>query len=279
VLVSHSFGGGCDVADRRLCLITGASAGIGAAFARVYAAHGWDVALTARRTDRLTSLADEIRLRYGVETLTITQDLADPAAPEKILAEIEGHGRVVDALVNNAGYGPQTSFAPGSWDQHKTFLQVMLTAPTELAHRVLPGMIDRRFGRIVNVASMAGLLPATPTETLYGPTKSFMIRFSQSLHLEARDQGVHVSVICPGFTYSEFHDVTGSRATVSQAAPPWAWMGSDEVAEAGYEAAEANRALCVPGAPNKTIAALLKLTPDEWVLHLTARHAASLSRV
>jgi hypothetical protein len=264
---------------RRLCLITGASAGIGAAFARVYAAHGWDVALTARRADRLAALADELRLRYGVEALTVPDDLTDPAAPERIMAEIEGQDRAVDALVNNAGYSSTSGFAADPWADHRAFLQVMLLAPTELAHRVLPGMLDRRFGRIVNVASVAGLLPASAGDTLYGPTKSYLIKFSQSLHLETREAGVHVTALCPGYTYSEFHDVNGSRAKVSAAFPEWVWMGADEVAAAGYEAAEANRAVSVPGAPNKAIAAMLKLVPDDWTLQLTARHAGRLGRL
>jgi short-subunit dehydrogenase len=267
------------LADRRLCLITGASSGIGAALARVYASHGWDVALTARRADRLAALSDEIRLRHGVHILTITGDLADPATPERILAEVEGEGRVIDALVNNAGYSLPSGFAANAWADHRAFLQVMLLAPTELAHRVLPGMLDRRFGRIVNVCSVAGLLPSTAGDTLYGPSKSYLIKFSQGLHLETRDHGVHVSALCPGYTYSEFHDVNGSRPKVSQAFPEWVWMGADEVAEVGYEAAEANRPMAVPGAPNKAITALLKIVPDDWTLQLAARHAGRLGRL
>jgi short-subunit dehydrogenase len=267
------------LADRRLCLLTGASAGIGAAFARVYASHGWDVALTARRADRLAALADEIRLRYGVETLVLPADLADPATPEKLIAAIDSHGRVADALVNNAGYSSTRGFAATPWTDHRAFLQVMLTAPTELAHRVLPSMLDRRFGRIVNVCSVAGLMPSTAGDTLYGPTKGFLMKFSLGLHLELRERGVHVSALCPGYTYSEFHDVNGSRAKVSQAFPEWIWMGADEVAETGYEAAEANRPLSVPGAPNKAIAAILKVVPDEWTLQLAARHAGRLGRL
>jgi len=265
--------------SRRLCLITGASAGIGAAFARVYAAHGWDVALTARRAERLHQLADELRMRYGVETLVAPADLCDPAAPERLLADIEGQGRVVDALVNNAGYSKVNGYAGHPWSEHRAFLQVMLLAPAELAHRVLPDMVDRKFGRIVNVCSVAGLLPATGGDTLYGPTKSWLIKFSQGLHLEMRDKDVHVSALCPGYTWSEFHDVNGSRQRMNQAVPDWLWMGADEVAEAGYEAAEANRPVCVPGAPYKTVAALLKALPDDWTLQLTARHAGRLGRI
>jgi short-subunit dehydrogenase len=264
---------------RRLALITGASAGIGQAMARVYAAHGWDVALTGRRAERLHQLADEIRMKYGVETLIAPADLAEPTAPEKLLAEIGAEGRVVDALVNNAGYSLTGGYAPHAWADHRAFLQVMLLAPAELAHRVLPDMLERKFGRIVNVCSVAGLLPATGGDTLYGPTKSFLIKFSQGLHLEVKDRDVHVSALCPGYTWSEFHDVNGSRSKISQAIPEWLWMDADEVAEAGYEAAEANRPVCVPGAPYKTAAALLKALPDDWTLALTARHGSRLGRL
>ncbi|UTP39720.1 SDR family oxidoreductase [Phenylobacterium sp. LH3H17] len=256
--------------DRRLALVTGASAGIGAAFARIFASHGYDVALTARRTDRLDKLAEEIRLRYGVETLTATADLAEPGAPTAILERLTAHGRVVDALINNAGYGIPGGFLETPWEAHAAFLQVMLTAPTELAHRVLPGMVERRFGRIVNVASLAGLIPGSAGATLYAATKSYLVKASQSLHLENQATGVHVSALCPGFTYSEFHDVNHTRDQISRGAPAWMWLGADEVAAAGYEAVEANRPICVPGAPNKAIAAVAKLVPDDWALALMA---------
>jgi short-subunit dehydrogenase len=256
--------------DRRLALVTGASAGIGAAFARILAGHGYDIALTARRTDRLQALADEIRLRAGVETLTVAADLADPEGPGQILDHLTAHGRTVDLLVNNAGYGLPGAYAETSWRDQAAFIQVMMTAPCELAHRTLPGMLERGFGRIVNVASLAGLIPGAAGHTLYGASKSFLIKFSQSLHLETRDRGVHVSALCPGFTFSEFHDANGTRAMVDASTPAWAWMGADEVAAAGYEAVEANRPVCVPGAPNKAVAAFAKLIPDEWGLALLA---------
>ncbi len=257
----------------RLALVTGASAGIGAALARVYAAHGYDLALTARREDRLRALADDIRLSHGIEVLIIPADLAQPSAPLAILDEIESHGRAVDALVNNAGYGIAQAYADTAWEQQRDFLQVMVTAPCELAHRVLPGMIDRRFGRIINVASVAGLMAGSPRTGLYGAAKALLLRFSQTLHLEAATAGVHVSALCPGFTYTEFHDVNNTRAQVGEQAPPWIWMGADEVAAAGYEAAEANRPICVPGAPNKAIAAIAHLIPDEWAMALMSRRA------
>jgi hypothetical protein len=265
--------------DRKLALVTGASAGIGAAFARILASHGYDLALTARRADRLDALAEEIRLRYGVETLTVAADLAEPEAPGQILDHLTAHGRTVDALVNNAGYGVPGAYADSPWREHAAFIQVMVTAPCELAHRVLPGMQQRRFGRIVNVASLAGLVPGTAGATLYGASKAFLVRFSQSLHLEGAGDGVHVSALCPGFTYSEFHDVNGTRALISGSTPAWLWLGADEVAAAGYEAVEANRAICVPGAPNKAIAAFAKAIPDDWALALMASQGSRFRKV
>jgi hypothetical protein len=264
---------------RRLCLVTGASAGIGQAFARIFASHGYDVALTARRGERLEQLAEEIRLRYGVETLAIPADLADPAAGERLTQTLAANGRVVDALVNNAGYGLRGAYAATPWEEERAFLQVLLVAVCDLTHRVLPGMVERRFGRIVNVASLAGLAPGAPGRTLYGAAKSFLVKFSESLHLETRDQGVHVSALCPGLTYSEFHDVNGTRESLGRLTPEWLWLGADEVAAAGYEAVEANRPICVPGAPNKAIAAVVKLIPDDWALALMASQGPRFRKV
>ncbi|MFO1014063.1 MAG: SDR family oxidoreductase [Caulobacteraceae bacterium] len=264
---------------RRLALVTGASAGIGAALARLYASHGYDVALIARRADRLEALAEDISLRYGVETLTIAADLSERDTPDEILARVTAEGRQVDALVNNAGYGVPGTYAAANWQTHQAFLNVMTVAPCELAHKVIGGMIERRFGRIINVASLAGLAPGTPGATLYAASKAFLVKFSQSLHLEVKDSGVHVSALCPGFTYSEFHDVTQTRAEVTADVPAWMWMGADEVAAAGYEAAEANRAICVTGAPNKAIAALAKLAPDEWLMALVSGRARRMRNI
>ena len=255
----------------RLALVTGASSGIGASFARLFASRGYDLAITARRSDRLAALADEIRLRHGVEILIIPADLAQPDGVDGILAEIGAHGRSVDALVNNAGFGVPGSFIAASWDEQQAFLKVLLVAVCEMTHKVLPGMLERRFGRIVNVASMAGLAPPAPGSVMYSAAKAFVVKFSQGLHLETRGSGVHVSALCPGYTFTEFHDANGTRAQISDETPVWMWMGADEVAAVGFEAVEANRPVSVPGAPYKAAAALSKLLPDEWGMALMAR--------
>lgn len=259
--------------ERRLALVTGASAGIGAAFARLLAARGYDLALTARRADRLDALAAELRQGFGVTVLTAPADLAEAGAADGILDHVAQQGRHIDALVNNAGYGLPGAFADTRWEDQRDFLQVMVTAPTELAHKVVGGMVDRRFGRIVNVASLAGLVPGAAGHTLYGAAKSYLIKTSQSLHLETAPHGVHVSALCPGFTFSEFHDVNGTRAQVSGATPRWLWMDAGPVVAAGWRAVEANQAVCVPGAANKALAALAKLVPDDLALAIIARQS------
>lgn len=264
--------------DRKLALVTGASAGIGAAFARNLASRGYDLALTARRADRLDQLAGEIRSRHGVEALTIAADLADPAAPGRVLSALAGHGRSVDVLVNNAGYGLTGTYAETTWGDQQAFIQVMVTAPCELAHRVAGGMRERRFGRIVNVASLAGLLPAAAGHTLYAASKAMMVRFSQSLHLELRPAGVHVTALCPGFTLTEFHDVNGTRELADASLPRWIWQDAEAVVEAGWRAAEANRPVCVPGAINKAIAGFTRVIPEDWALALMASQGGRLRK-
>ncbi len=245
---------------RKLCLITGASAGIGMALAREFAAHGWDLALTARRKDRLQDLAEELKARYGVDSLIIGADLSKKSAPKAIIKAIHDAGRQVDGLVNNAGYGLPGTFCEPGWKDHEAFLQVMLNAPLELCHLTVPGMRERKYGRIMNVASLAGHLPGSSGHTLYGADKSFLIKFSESLHGENIAHGIHVSALCPGFTYSEFHDVNDTRPMVSKM-PNYIWQTSEDVAKTGFAALEKNAPVFIPGLINKTIASITKLLP------------------
>lgn len=263
----------------RTVLITGASAGIGAALARVYAAHGWGLALTARRADRLETLAAEIRDRFHVPVVTAPLDLADPSAPDRLLERLAQKAMVIDGLVNNAGYSRTGGFLGSHPADQDALLRVMLLAPVELTRRVLPGMVERGFGRVLNVASLAGLTPATAGDTLYGPTKSFLIKASQGLWLETRGTGVNVTVLNPGYTLTEFHDVNGSRAQVSAAYPAWMWMDADRVARIGHDACEAGRPAVTPGLANKALSMLPRVLPNRLALAVVARHARRLERL
>ncbi len=260
--------------SRCRALVTGASAGIGAAFARALAAQGCDLVITARRAERLQALAEELGREHGVAVTVAPADLADPAAPAAMVDQLREHGLDIDILINNAGYGVPGTFDSQPWETHRDFIQVLMTAPTELAHRLLPGMRERGYGRIINVASLAGHLPGSTGHTLYAAAKAYLIKFSQSLALENRDHGIKVSALCPGFTWSEFHDVTGARELVSKM-PKWMWMDAERVVAEGLAAVERGRAVYTPGRINRSIKAIAELLPDRLALHLTAKNSKS----
>jgi len=263
---------------RPTVLITGASAGIGAALARVYAGHGWDLILTARRNGPLQALADELALT-GAASTVLTEDLADPAAPRRLFDAVLERGLAVDGLINNAGFSRNAGFLNTGPADHRAMIQVMLAAPVELARLFAPAMVERVHGRILNVASLAGQMPATGGDTLYGPIKSFLIKASQGLHLELRGTGVHVTALCPGYTLTEFHDANGTREAVSSAYPAWMWQTAEHVARVGYEACEANRPKVTPGIMNNVLAGLAKHLPDRVALGMVGGHAKRLKRI
>lgn len=256
--------------SNRRALVTGASAGIGEAFARELARRGHDLVLTARRADRLEALAEELRDRHAIEAIVAPLDLARPDGPEALVAALEAQGLAIDVLVNNAGYGVPGYFNEQPWSTHAAFIQVLMTAPTELAYRLLPGMKARGYGRIVNVASLAGHVPGSAGHTLYAASKAYLIKFSQSLALEGKGTGVHTTAVCPGFTYSEFHDVTGSRNLVSKM-PAFMWMDALTVARQGLDAVDAGTAVYVNGGVNRAIKTLFKLLPDGLALKMIER--------
>ena len=264
---------------RRTVLVTGASAGIGAALARTYAAHGRDLILTARRAAPLQALADELRTRHGINATVLMEDLADPKAPARLAAAVSAEGLSVDGLVNNAGFSRTAGFLNTDPADHAAMLQVMLTAPIELARLFAPAMVARGYGRILNVASLAGQMPATGGDTLYGPIKSFLTKATAGLHLELRGTGVHVTALCPGYTLTEFHDVNGTRDQVSAAYPAWMWQSAGHVARVGYRACEANRPKVAPGLMNNLLAALAKHLPDAVALRMVGGHAKRLKRI
>jgi short-subunit dehydrogenase len=191
-------------------------------------------------------------------------DLANINQPQIIFNYCKNSKINIAMLVNNAGYGVPGDFEKNEWFTHKDSLQVMLNSVVELCHLFYPAMLENKYGRIINVASLAGFAPPTAGHTLYGATKSFVIRFSHSLHLEGKDKGIHVCALCPGFTYTEFHDVNGTRPMVSKL-PKFMWMNVKDVVKQGINAVETNQAVKVNGKINRIIAALSSALPDSIV--------------
>src|SRR6266550_1151923 len=246
--------------SRCAALITGASAGIGAALARVFASHHFDVVLTARRADRLSALAEELRSVHGIKARAMPADLARVQSCAELVQALDSEGVTIDALVNNAGYGVPGFYRETTWETQRDFIQVLVTAPCELTHRLLPGMTRRGYGRILNVASVAGLMPGSASHTLYGGAKAMLIKFSQSLHSEQKGTGVHVTALCPGFTYTEFHDVTGTRGAMDRL-PKLLWLSAERVASEGYQAVMKNEPICIPGVQYRLISTFARLLP------------------
>ena len=253
----------------RTALITGASAGIGAAFAELYASKDFDLVLTARRADKLNAVAARLRERYGRQVDAVVIDHSDPEAARHLCAELDARGITVDVLVNNAGYGVPGRYDDVPWETQDAMLRVMVVGVAELTRRLWPGMIARRYGRVINVASLAGLVPAPAGHTLYGATKAFLIKFSEALAEEGRPHGVHATAICPGFTRSEFHDVTGTREQMNKL-PSWFWLDADTVARTGFDAVEAGVSVYVTGRLNRAIALAVRYVPN-WIIFAVGR--------
>ena len=263
--------------ENRHVLITGASAGIGQALARVFARHGYNLAVTARRGERLCALKTELENKYQIRVHALPADLANPDAPDEIAGTLRQREIHIDGLVNNAGYNLRGAVTESRWQDKHDLLQVMAIAPYALTQHFLPGMRERKFGRILNVASVVGLLPGGVSNSLYAGVKAMQVAFSEALHADEKAHGLHVTALCPGLTYSEFHDVDGSRADM-QRSPRILWHSSESVAEAGYAALSRNNAICVPGVFYKAVIAGARIIPRRLANTLVARIARAGGR-
>jgi short-subunit dehydrogenase len=239
--------------------VTGASSGIGEAFAEFLAARQFDLVITARREARLRIVADRLSEQHGTRVDVIPCDLTNADAPAALCAEIDRRGLTIDALVNCAGFGVPGLYTAAEWNSHQAMLQLLVSAPCELTHRLLPSMIARGFGRIVNVASTAGVA-ALPAGTMYSAAKTMLVRFSESLAKEVAPHGVHVTAICPGLTATGFHAAPGMRETVA-ATPRWLWMEPSAVAREGWAAVSRGRPVAVSGRINRLQVALFRWMP------------------
>lgn len=243
----------------RTALVTGASAGIGAEFAKLLASEGYSLLLVARRRERLQQLAAELSERHGVRCETFAADLAAPKASASIVDYAKSLGLSIDVLINNAGLSGKTAFGATPWENLHGEIQVMVTALTELCHRVLPGMRDRGWGRIINLSSTAAFAPPGAS-LLYTGIKSYVLAISQSLDMELKPQGIHVTALCPGFTRSEFHDAMGTRGEADKL-PGILWQEPAEVVREGWAAVMKGSPVCVPGVVNKLLASTMRPLP------------------
>ena len=238
-------------------LVTGASAGLGEGFARALAADGRDLILTARRADRLEVLRAELDDKHGVNVRLFPADLADPGAPARLVAEIAAAGLQVDELINNAGYGLRGPVAALDTDAQLGIVDVNCRALVALSRAVLPGMIARKSGGILNIASTAAFQPG-PWMAVYYASKAFVLSFSEALHEEVKEHGIRVAALCPGPTHTEF---AGRAGMTDMPLFTRLASGPEAVIRDGLAALRRNQAVKVSGAMNTAMAESIRLTP------------------
>ena len=256
------------MSNTRWTVVTGASCGIGVELARTFAAIGHNLVLVARRRERLDQLAGELKAGHRAEVQVMPLDLAKPESAGALLDGIDAKGLAVHTLVNNAGFGLRGQFAELPLDEQVAMVNLNVTGPTQLSRLVLPRLIERGRGGILNVASMAAF-QAGPNMAVYYATKAYLLSLSEALHEEAKPHGVTVTALCPGPTQSEFAD----RAGMKEAGLFRRFaMSPAKVAQAGVDGYRAGHAVVVPGAANRVGSLAAGLLPR----FLTRRAAGRL---
>jgi short-subunit dehydrogenase len=241
--------------SRPVALVTGASAGIGAEFARALAARGYDLVLVARRRDRLDALAAEVEAAHpGAHVRSLAKDLFDPHAVAEIASDLASAGVTVDLLVNNAGFGVHGAFAKSEPSSQSGQVALNIAALVDLSRAFVTGMVERGRGGIINVASTAAFQPL-PAMAVYGATKAFVLSFSEALHEEVRRSGVSVVALCPGATATEFFDIAGEKASVGKR------RDVRDVVRTGLRALDRNRAVAIDGFANAALANGVRFMP------------------
>jgi uncharacterized protein len=248
--------------------ITGASSGIGAAFAEKLAARGTNLVLTARRRERLEELAGSLAERYGILADILQADLSEREGIEKAARCVESLDDL-GLLVNNAGFGAKSSFVRLPFEDHEAMLDVHIRAVLRLTYAALPGMLERGKGSVINVSSISAFVPVG-TGSTYTSSKAYLNSFSQSLQFELRRSGVKIQALCPGFTHTEFH-VDPSFHNLKRAIPSFAWMSAEQVVEGSLKALERGKVIYIPGWFNR----LAVLAAKTGLVRLAALLAAS----
>jgi uncharacterized protein len=245
-------------------LVTGASSGIGAVFARELASRGSDLVLVARSRDKLTALADELSASYGVAADVVVADLAKPSAADELAAELRDRTPRIDILVNNAGFGLHALLHQADATRLTEMVQVNVAALVDLTRLYLPGMLARDRGAVINVASTAAFQPV-PYMAVYGASKAFVLSFTEAVWAETRRTGVRVTALCPGSTETEFFAVAGENAQVGRI------MAPERVVHAALRALDRRASTVVTGAGNRLLINAPRLGPRQFVARMAER--------
>jgi hypothetical protein len=253
--------------SRPVCVITGASAGIGVALARVFAQHGHELALVARRDDRLNELADEIAASGARRPIIIALDLLQPGVAQRINEALLAQGAEPQFVVNNAGFGLVGPASARDRDEQLQMIDLNIRVLTELSLAFVESLARHR-GGLLNVGSMAGFLPG-PGMAVYYATKAYVLSFTEALHSELKPRGIRVAVLCPGPVPTEFAERAGLSKLSQQ--PSIMTQSAETVAKAGYDGLMGGHRTIVPGAINKLITLLIRVIPRRVILKLVDR--------
>lgn len=246
-------------------LVTGASSGIGLAFAKLLASKGYDLVLVARSEDKLLALKDELTEKYGIRAFVCSHDLAQPDAPQKIFEQVQQNNLFVHTLINNAGFGDYGEFVSSDWPKQQSMVSLNVMALTNLSHLFLPEMIQRGSGGILNVASTAAFQPG-PLMSVYFATKAYVLSLSEAIAAEVEGTGVNVSVLCPGPTQSNFAQAAAMGKAADTDNPLADKLPSAEaVALYGYEALQKGQVVAVHGMANKALTFSNRLMPRSLI--------------
>lgn len=248
-------------------LVTGASTGIGAEFARKLAARGMHLVLTARREELLRELASELHTAHGTKCEIIPVDLGDPAQPARLIEQIEKKGITLELLVNNAGFGNVATIEDTEVERILELIRVNISALTELTYRVLPGMLERGHGGIINVASVAAFQPVAYMGA-YAASKAYVLHFSEALWAEAREKGVTVLALCPGTTRTDFFDVAGAKGWLHKRRA----QTPAQVVRTGLKALDKGRSQVVSGWMNYALSLLVRLANRRTVVRESMKY-------
>lgn len=249
-------------------LITGASAGIGAEYARQLASYGYDLILSARRKDRLDALADELTSKHGITVEVFPADLAKRIDVERLEERIFNENRLV-ILVNNAGFGVSGKYVSRGIANHQRMIDVHVTASVRLTHAALSGMIKRERGYIINVSSIAAFIPVGGGPG-YAASKAYLNVFSTNLQ-SSLPPFIRLQALCPGYTYTDFHITPEYNGNERQVLPGWVWMTAEEVVRYSLEKLDSKKVIVVPGFKYKVIAFLLRTGIGSVLMSLRGR--------
>ncbi|MGC1308386.1 MAG: SDR family oxidoreductase [Phormidesmis sp.] len=246
-------------------LITGASSGIGLELAKTFARNQHNLILVARSEDKLHTLQAELASQHGIQATVLSHDLTDPKAPQQLFDQVQQNGLTVDVLVNNAGYGDYGEFASSDWEKLQGMILLNVLALTHISRLFLPAMIQRASGKVLNVSSTAAFQPG-PMMAVYFATKAYVLSFSEAIAAETEDQGIQVTVLCPGPTQSSFIDNANmDKMALANSSTTDKIPTAAEVAQFGYDALTRGQVVAVHGLTNQLMAFSSRLAPRSLI--------------